>query len=224
MKKELSEKQLEAKRLYSQIMEIDLTEVPVSYIDKYGEHQTHKCIMCNVNGIKYIQPSKLDRMNECANFFTLLEKKGCIFDNDYLYCRRGGNYQYRGGVNKLIRVSTLLRYKDELLRYLMWKDSYYGDEGLQRLFKLLEDDAIELPEITIDKAIFYQSKNLYLERLILLQEDKADRREKEGRELLEEMKNEQQHREPQQESETLKDLVSKIEAMGWDVTLSLKPV
>lgn len=223
MKKELSEKQQEAKRIYSQIVQIDMTEVPLTW-DKHGWHSLG-CLMCNVNGIKYIQPSSLDPIHLCVNFITLIEKRGGLAaPHDFLYCRRGGSYQYRGGVNKLIRVSTLLRYKDRLLQYINEK-CYYNDDGaLRHLFQALEDDTIELPEITIDKAILYQSETLYLKRLILLQEDKADRREKEGRELLEEMKNEQQHREQPQENDTLKGLVSKIEAMGWEVTLSLKPV
>lgn len=223
MKKELSEKQQEAKRIYSQIMVIDMTEVPVSYIDKFGNSRTQKCLMCNLNGIKYIQPSSVDDLHLCANFFDSIEKKGGLA-NDYMYCRRGGNYQYRGGVLKMLRVSTFLKYKNEMLRWIRWNKYYSGDDGLLYLFQLLEGDAVELPEITIDKAVFYQSQNMVLERLILLREDAEERRKEKGRRLLEEIKNEQQHREQPQEDETLKGLVSKIEAMGWEVTLSLKPV
>ena len=220
MEKELSEKQLEAKRLYSQIMEIDLTEVTVSYI-KYAAPQTDKCLMCNINGIKYVSQSSLDG---CASFISIMEKRGGITERDLLHCRRGGNYQYGGALYKMITISTVLRYKNEMLQYLA--DRNYDTDAtiLRYKFRVLKDDTVELPEITIDKAALSQSETLYLQRNTLLREDAAERRKEKGREALEKLKNEQQHREQSQEYETLKDLVSKIEAMGWDVTLSLKPV
>lgn len=220
MKKELSEKQQEAKRIFSQIVQIDMTEVPVSYI-KYGEPQTDKCLMCNINGIKYVSQSSL---NECAGFISIMEKRGGITERDLLHCRRAGNYQYGGALYKMITISTVLRYKNEMLQYL--GDRNYDTDAtiLRYKFRVLKDDTVELPEITIDKAALSQSETLYLQRNTLLREDAEERRKEKGRKLLEEMKNEQQHREQPQENETLKDLVSKIEAMGWEVTLSLKPV
>ena len=217
MKKELSEKQLEAKRIFSQIVQIDMTEVPVDCVNKYGHEYTHTCVMCKVNGTKYIQLSTLD--HHCERFFQVREKMVRCMNNDFLYCRRGGNYQYRGHVIRLIRVSTVMRYKDEALQYIRERepDDY---TALRNIFKTLEDEAVELPEITIDKAILFQSQTLYLKRFRLLQEDAHERRKEKARKLLEGLKNEQKN----QEDETLKDLVSKIESMGWDVTLSIKPV
>ena len=109
--------------------------------------------------------------------------------------------------------------KDEALQYIRERepDDY---TALRNIFKTLEDEAVELPEITIDKAILFQSQTLYLKRFRLLQEDAHERRKEKARKLLEGLKNEQKN----QEDETLKDLVSKIESMGWDVTLSIKPV
>ena len=212
MKKELSEKQMEAKTLYSQIVQIDMTEVPFTWVSEYGcRHANY--VMCNVNGIKYVHASQLS-----DTVFSSMEKKGLIDRSDFLYCRRGGNCPERGPLYKMIKVSTALNFKNELLK------SCFDVSRMRGSLKLFEDDAFELPEITIDESVLRQSEMLYFKRFELLQEVREEKRKEKGREALEKLKNEQQHREQSQESETLKDLVSKIEAMGWDVTLSLKPV
>ena len=69
-----------------------------------------------------------------------------------------------------------------------------------------------------------ESQSAAIRRQELLLEDKADKEEERLREIKEQRERDKIRHQQSQEADTLKDLVSKIEAMGWDVTLSLKSV
>ena len=221
MKKELSEKQLEAKRLYNQIIRLKMTEVPFQWKDRYRREREDVCLICVVNGTKYIRKHCF---GNGVNFIIKMEKEGLITGNDYLICRRSDTKQYQGGASTMIKVDVMLKLKDEMLEYIRNCEWESDIAQVEHAYDVINDTSVVIYDNIIDENVLKESQSAAIRRQELLLEDKADKREERLREIKEQRERDKILHQQSQESETLKDLVAKIEAMGWDVTLSLKPV
>ena len=234
-KQEKSEKQLEAARLIDKIVRLKTTEVPVHWKRKMlnGTMRDEKSVylLCIVNGNKYIRKNSFGW--KAANFINRMESNGIIKSSDILHYHNLTQDRYKGGkINVLIKTDILLKLKDEMMEYLknnVWAES--SIEEANRAFDAISNTSISICEYEIDEDKLKESEAAYFRRIELIRESAKEKRDKEWREEMEMRKIErelhdleilklEQSIKPQEE--TLQELVAKIEAMGWEVTLRLK--
>lgn len=218
MSKEKSEKQLEASRLRDSIVRLSITQVPIHYVRKniYGEEKDVVDVydMCIVNGEKYIRKGCIGTPH--CSFIGKMERMGDIKESDYLHAHNSGTSGAQGTkIFTFLRTEPLLRLHDELIEYVR-RCSYseYQLAEANRMFDAINCTSVVIGENMIDESRLSESEAAYARRKELIREAKEERRE--ALRIEEEMRREKEG------NETLKELVSKIEAMGWEVTLRRK--
>ena len=234
-KKEKSEKQLEAARLIDKIVRLKMTEVPVHWkrkmyngtmLDEESDFE-----LCIVNGNKYIRKNSFGWKG--GNFINKMENNGTIKSSDILHYYNLSQDRYQGGkLNVLIKTDILLKLKDEMMECLKngdWAES--SIEESNRVYEAINNTSIAIGEYEIDEEKLKESEAAYFRRIELIRENANEKREKEWREEVEQRKIEREERELERlkleqslkpQDETLQELVAKIEAMGWEVTLRMK--
>ena len=212
MKKEKSEKQIEAEGLVSKIIRLKPTEVTVHWQRMISngtmkdEEEVYE--LCIVNGEKYIRRNSFGWRAD--NFISMMENHGTISDSDILhFYNMGKTRRYSGGkINVLIKTEIMLKLKDEMMEYIK-NENYSVIDAACRAYEAINTSA-PISEYTFDEERLMESEAAFNRRKELIRENKEER----NKALQEE--------EVIQPEETLKDLVAKIEAMGWEVTLKMK--
>ena len=228
-KQEKSEKQLEAARLTNQIVRLKMTKVPVHWQCKspyYGtmEDKVHNCELCIVNGVKYVRKRNFEL--DGVNFISNMENNGTIKSNDILHFYNLSQDRYqKGKLHILVKADVLLKLKDEMMEYL--KKSHCSSLSIEYancVYKAINNTSVIIGEYTIDEEKLKESEASYVRRIELIKENKEDNLEKKWREETERYEAECKERELERlsQGEMLQELVAKIEAMGWEVTLRMK--
>ena len=225
-KQEKSEKQLEAARLTNQIVKLKMTKVPVhwqrKFFDGTMEDTVHNCELCIVNGVKYVRKRNFEL--DGVNFISNMENNGTIKSNDILHFYNLSQDRYqKGKLHVLVKTDVLLELKDEMMEYLK-KSGCYGYEYANCVYKAINNTSVIIGEYTIDEEKLKESEASYVRRIELIKENKEDNLEKKWREETERYEAECKERELERlsQGEMLQELVAKIEAMGWEVTLRMK--
>ena len=225
-KQEKSEKQLEAARLTNQIVKLKMTKVPVHWqrklLDGTMQDEVHNCELCIVNGVKYVRKKSFEW--DGVKFISNMENNGTIKSNDILHFYNLSQDRYqKGKLHVLVKTDVLLKLKDEMMEYLK-KSGCYGYEYATCVYKAINNTSVIIDEYTIDEEKLKESEAAYVRRIELIKENKEDNLEKKWREETERYEAECKERELERlsQGEMLQELVAKIEAMGWEVTLRLK--
>ena len=153
-----------------------------------------------------------------------MENNGTIKSNDILHFYNLSQDRYqKGKLHVLVKTDVLLKLKDEMMEYLK-KSGCYGYEYATCVYKAINNTSVIIDEYTIDEEKLKESEAAYVRRIELIKENKEDNHEKKWREETERYENECKERELERlsQGEILQELVAKIEAMGWEVTLRLK--
>ena len=227
-KQEKSEKQLEAARLTNQIVKLKTTKVPVHWqrklLDGTMQDTVLDCELCIVNGVKYVRKKSFEW--DGGNFISNMENNGTIKSNDILHFYNLSQDRYqKGKLHVLVKTDVMLKLKDEMMEYLKkCRNSSLSVEYTNGVYKAINNTSIIIDEYTIDEEKLKESEASYVRRIELIKENKEDNREKKWREETERYENECKERELERlsQGEMLQELVAKIEAMGWEVTLRLK--
>ena len=225
---EESEKQLEAARLTNQIVKLKMTKVPVhwqrKFFDGTMEDTVHNCELCIVNGVKYVRKRNFEL--DGVNFISNMENNGTIKSNDILHFYNLSQDRYqKGKLHILVKADVLLKLKDEMMEYL--KKSHCSSLSIEYancVYKAINNTSVIIGEYTIDEEKLKESEASYVRRIELIKENKEDNLEKKWREETERYEAECKERELERlsQGEMLQELVAKIEAMGWEVTLRMK--
>lgn len=216
-------KAVEAARLVEQIVRLKTTEVPVRWKRKLYDGTVRDAVstyeLCIVNGEKYIRKNCFDYVG--SSFITNMENNGTIKNNDIIHFYNQSGKRIQGcKINTLIKTDTLLKLKDDMMEYLR-RDSWSEDKA-NRVYEAIGNTSVAISENVIDEEQLQASKAAYARRLELLRENARENRKRRWSEerKMEQDKSLQQSLQPERES--LKDLVEKIQEMGWEVTLKLK--
>ena len=204
----MTEKQLEAKRLYREYHSFQFTEL--KYIGHYGREATAH--VCDINGYRCCLASDVGYLSECIRKCVELE---LLSRNDYLVGRRMDGGRYAGGRScRVIKLDALKAIKDEYLK-MRWSDSDSFDNYI-----LCVESAEDVVSESISNEDIARIWELYDERQRLITEGTRERKEEKRREEMREAGFDID--EPGQEKDELGDLVDRIEALGWHVTLTRK--
>ena len=227
-KQEKSEKQLEAARLTNQVVKLEMTKVPIHWqrelLDGTMQDEVHNCELCIVNGVKYIRKKSFEW--DGGDFISNMENNGTIKSDDILHFYNLSKDRYqKGHMHVLVKTDVMLKLKDEMMDYL--KQSHCSSLSIEFAncaYKAINNTSVVIDEYTIDEEKLKESEAAYDRRIKLIKENKEDKQEKEWREESERYEAECKERELERlsQGEMLQELVAKIEAMGWEVTLRMK--
>lgn len=197
----MTEKQKKAKELLDNIVTIQASKMQV-YHDFYKKDNGAR--VCWINDVRYIIKSDLNF--DLTAFLNNMMRKGKLTDDDFLHGIHNSH------VTVFVKAESLLKHKDEMMTFLGSrfdvKRSIADGRWLCKILESKEGHQNYYPE---DMLKF--SEDSFKERLRLIAEAKKERLDTACAEVkkAEEVK-----------ENTLEELVRKIEAMGWDVTLKLK--
>ena len=197
----MSEKQKKAKELLDNIVTIQASKMLV-YHDFYEENCGAR--VCWINDVRYIIKSGLSF--DLTAFLNNMVRKGKLTDEDFLHGIHNSH------VTVFVKAESLLKHKDEMMTFL--GSRFYVKRSIadgQWLCKILEGKE-GLPNY-FPEDVLKLSEDSFKERLRLIAEAKNERLNavREWAMKAEDIK-----------EDSLKELVRKIEAMGWDVTLKLR--
>jgi len=174
--------------------------IKVSMTEFTTKSNNRKVLLCAINGERYIP---LYTVSDMSYFFRRLLEKEEIPASDFIHVF------HKTRVITLIKTSNFVKYYDDLLKQLK---SLWEDDFLKEIYQLLSDEKLSVCDNQISKEAINKSEEAYVKRNKLIQEIARERRA------------EKMESESTPEQETIKQLVEKIEAMGWEVTLRLKPL
>ena len=203
-----TEKQMAAKQLYTKFHSFHFTEA--EYVGDYGRKAiAHVCI---INGHRCVLASDLWHLVDCLRRCV---ENGLLTRRDYLVGRRGDSGAAGGRSCSVIKIDAVKAIREEYLK-MRRSDGQVFDryvscaEGTQDVFS----ETISAEEIG-------RIWDCYDERQRLITEGTRERKaEKEQEEREEWMR--RQGIEEGKPKDDLADLVDRIEAMGWHVTLTRK--
>lgn len=205
-KQPLTEKQMEAKRLYQKIILAPMTEhKSLPYIFHYynGDKEETKDIrLCDINGRRYIRIADLDRLGNPSELIRRLVNEGIIPASDIIHTRA------KHPIFGIIPVDTLERFDKEISEQkhpLFNKNIYDACIGGAKI-------AEGVGSINIPQEELIASEEAYRERCRLITENSQETRSLEAEETI------AAHIE-QEQKDDLSSLVQRIEDMGWEVTL-----
>lgn len=220
--KQKSEKQLAAKVLYNQIIKPNISEVKIYYeFSRYnGEtaSTSDTFYLFILNNEKYIGRNCL--IGDVCNFIKQKESAGEIksFDSIHAHIKTSAGSR----VAVFYKTDVLLRYREELEKYV--KRGNFGNFNIERTGRMFQaiNSSEPICENNIEQSVLDASETAYARRVELINEASKERHAEIRREEQEEKELEKLRLTYTMEEDTLKDLVAKIEAMGWEVTLKLK--
>jgi len=218
-KKQKSEKQLEAYQLQSDVISVKTSVVEVLYHRTIVGGEVRECVdkfrLCLVNGIKYIRRS--DLRGDVCNFIATMERNGRTIERDLIHAREEGKMK----AFAFIRTNLLTGTREELMAYLrtcMFSES--AIKGAERMYEAIGDHSVELTDMVFADDEIRKSEEAFSRRIELINEARYEREAEESmqhiKDFLERTKDEENN------AESLQDLVARIEALGWDVSLRLK--
>lgn len=197
----MTEKQKKAKELLDNIVTIQASKMQV-YHDFYKGNCGAR--VCWINDVRYI--IKSDLSFDLTALLNNMVRKGKLTDDDFLHGIHNSH------VTVFVKAESLLKHKDEMMTFLGSRfDVKHSIADGQWLCKILEGKE-GLPNY-YPEDVLKLSEDSFKERIRLIAEAKNERLDA-ARDYV--MKAEDK------KEDTLEDLVRKIEAMGWDVTLKLK--
>jgi hypothetical protein len=196
-----TEKQKEVTRLYNEVVRVSMTDFTVKR--NANVNNNVKVYLCTINGERYIP---LCTTTDFSYFFRRLLEKEEIPASDFIHVF------HKTRVITLIKASTVVKFRDDFIGQL--KDAYYIDLS-EKIYLLLTDEKLSVCENTISEEAIKKSEEAYAKRNKLIREISKKRH-------AEKAQAEKEKNETTSEEETLKQLVMKIEAMGWEVSLRLK--
>lgn len=191
-----NKKEKEVTRLYNEVVKVSMTDFTIAR--KENIVNDRKVSLCAINGERYIP---LCTTTDISYFFRRLLEKEEIPASDFIHVF------HKTRVITLIKASTVVKFRDDFIGQL--KDAYYIDLS-EKIYLLLTDEKLSVCENTISEEAIKKSEEAYAKRNKLIQEISQERRAQKGK------------GETTSEKETLEELVMKIEAMGWEVSLRLK--
>ena len=216
-------KRIESRRLLESIIQVEMDEVKYEYDDTEGHIRKNSFSICVINSCRYIKIG-------VPNWLTKLERNGLTEFGDVFRVRTNITL-YNGTVSHFPNRTQVIIKLDLFLKHYEYDAKREEERGWRYLaaeIRNLAEVAKSFNQITkcytfseeelrASEEAYRKSKQLTLE---------ANREEEEER-VVKSLKalEEEEKRERQQEKtreETLKELVAKIEAMGWEVTLKLK--
>lgn len=219
--KQRSEKEQKAYDILQKMPVIELTAVKKKEEWRYGG----QTLLCNINGEVFGLVSSLIHYSSSAIMRKHLDA-GEITSNDMIPVRAKGK---NGGPSWLVSVNVILRFEEELLAPVGWgKDDIKAK--LQYASTLLENnkDGVEINAYTMTQEEIDNAHFCYKEYYRLLKEsheeanNKIAERQKDILCNTENVIDRPIHQSINNEELTLKELVDRIEAMGWTVTLHRK--
>lgn len=196
----MTEKQKKAKELLNNIVTIQASKMQV-YHDYYKRDLGAR--VCWINDKRYIIKSDLDF--DLTAFLNNMVRKGKLTDDDFLHGIHNSH------VTVFIKAESLLKLKDEMMTFLGSRIMKSSIADGQWLCKILESKE-GLPNY-IPEDVLKFSEDSFKERIRLIAEAKKERWDT----AWAEVKNAEEVK-----ANSLEELVRKIEAMGWEVTLKLK--
>lgn len=191
-----NKKEKEVTRLYNEVVKVSMTDFTIAR--KENIVNDRKVSLCAINGERYIP---LCTTTDISYFFRRLLEKEEIPASDFIHVF------HKTRVITLIKASTVVKFRYDFIGQL--KDAYYIDLS-EKIYLLLTDEKLSVCENTISEEAIKKSEEAYAKRNKLIQEISQERRAQKGK------------GETTSEKETLEELVMKIEAMGWEVSLRLK--
>lgn len=211
---EKNEYQMKAAELLKKVLFADVTECETMPFE-WGitKERTVTFRMCCINGIKWIAA------NDVCPSFTDKKKtfiaRGVFNEADFCYLRCN-----RSQATLFVRADTLCMVKQEVTKMCS------GPYDPQKPIIPVANAAIKanIPNTIVEPDVWMESVEAYHKRIELLAQSKKVNREMREREELEYEREKERKRieTGRLEERTLRDLVSQIESMGWNVTLSLK--
>jgi hypothetical protein len=198
-----NEKEKEVTRLYNEVVKVSMTDFIVKCVANVNNNV--KVSLCTINGERYIP---LCTTPDISYFFRRLLEKEEIPATDFI------RVFHKTRVITLIKTSTVVKFHDDYIGQL--NVGYYIDIA-EKIYQLLNDEKLSVIENTISKEAIKKSEEAYAKRNMLIREISKKRREEKAQ-----AENDKHNDEPNANQETLEQLVMKIEAMGWEVTLRMK--
>lgn len=227
IKQPKSEKQIEASKLYKQVIKLNTATLKRTYKYDGWDGRTYdryvNVTVCKVNGLRYAVLSDLPDYTG-KNFIENVKRKGILTGADFIHASSEGK------IKIFVKVNSLLSLKDELYKYGSQHDFFNKDEN-DCFFSILEDCETSIPDNIVTPEELEASENAYSRRNQLITEAANESREADRIRKKEERENEEKQREIEHlrlleaakpAGDELKDLVARIEALGWEVTLRLK--
>lgn len=209
---EKSSKQIEAQRLYQNFVPFEFQTF--KYLNhNRRESEGHVCI---INNERYVRSADIYGITEAVRHFISI---GYITRDDALPGKQmGGSRTFTGRPCMLLKLSKLMKLKQELLESSRYSDPNEFESYIQGAIKA---DGLPYSDFTPDQ--FKEIWKNYDERQRLITESSRERKaEKEQEEREEWERRNGIEQKPSQDE--LPDLVDRIEAMGWHVTLTRKEV
>lgn len=196
-----TEKQKEVTRLYNEVVKVSMTDFTVKR--NANVNNNVKVYLCMINGERHIP---LCTTTDFSYFFRRLLEKEEIPASDFIHVF------HKTRVITLIKASSVVNFHDGFIGQI--KNAYDVDM-YEKIYQMLNDEKLSVIENTISEEAIKKSEEAYAQRNMLIREISKKRR-------AEKAHAEKEKNETTSEEDTLKQLVMKIEAMGWEVSLRLK--
>jgi hypothetical protein len=184
-KQQLSEKQLEAKRLFKDILSVTAVTLKGNYYREEWKRDVEKSILvCCVNNERYINVSSLPTYSSDSMIRSFCNQ-GLIAENEMAH------WKYPKFVRTFIKASTLTRIESNLTEYV--RKSVYGSVNeLKCVLSMLNDKSLDVPNNEIDKDKLKESERIYYKRNQLIHEASDEREEERYQESVREFEAQQQ--------------------------------
>lgn len=211
---ELNEYQKKIRELNKELLAVETVKCrSKEFQPRYGDKRTVEFRICRINHVSYVSCRDV-----CYRFperkKTFIEH-GLFDESDFCYFVAS-----RGQATLYVRVDKLYEVRDEVTRAC--KDNYDSQATINPVVEAAFEARIQ--NVDVDYGVFARSQEAYRERIELMSKSKEVTRESRYQAELEYERRQEEMRieEGKKEERTLRDLVEQIEAMGWNVTLSLK--
>lgn len=209
------------KRLWNDIIKIDVTPVKTERLyDLNGTEREYSRTfhLCRINGDLYVRKSEL--CVDANNYINNLIRNNKVSGNILHAIPRGYTKYLTGKVSVMIKASFLLEKKKELMDYLNQQEGNRTSINHTRLLYETITSGEEVVDNIILTDIIEKTEESYALHKKLVNQSTKERREDERQKQKE---REEVKRNRENQDLTLQELVERIEAMGWTVTLQLKP-
>lgn len=207
---EKNSKQMEAKRIYQKFVPFEFQTF--KYVDHYKHNREgHVCI---INNERFVRSGDIYGVTDAVRRFISI---GYITRDDALPGKQMGDERtFTGRPCMLLKLSALKKLKQEFL-----ESSHFADPNEFESYIKGAEEAEGLPYSDFTPAKIKEIWENYDERQRLITEGTRERKaEKEQEEREEWERRNGIEQKPSQDE--LADLVDRIEALGWHVTLTRK--
>lgn len=203
-----TDKRQEAKLLYTKFVPFEFKTF--DYTDHYGwKRQGHVCI---VNSVRFVRSGDLSLTDAIRQFLA----KGLITRDDVIPGKQVGEGRtFTGRPCILLKLPTLKKLKKEFVEENMWSNADEFDEYIKKAEEVEDPPLYNFP-LQKQSEIW----EIYEKRQQLILEGTRERKEEKMREEMREAGYTSD--DSDNPKDELAELVDRIEAMGWHVTLTRK--